>query len=294
MRGGRARIIGLIALDVRNPFFTELARGAEDAARAHDRLLILCNSDENADQERRYLDVLEEQRVLGVLISPVDEASEVLDGLRARGTAIVLLERQRRDYCSVRVDDISGGTMAAEHLLDLGHRKLAFVTAPLAIAQYQARLTGAHRALAARGLSISSCATVEVGSLGTMAEGHLASRLLSSEHPEVTGVICGNDLLALGLIAGLSRLGIRVPEQVSVIGYDDIELAQQSALPLTTVRQPKAELGRVATELLLDEAVRPRSHSHRQIVFEPELVQRATTRRIRSVAARKKKKAMGG
>lgn len=279
MRGGKAPTIGLVALDIRNPFFTELAHGAEDAARENGRLLILCNSDENADQERGYLEVLEEQRVLGVVISPVDERNETLQWLRERGTAVVLLGRRRRDYCSVRVDDVSGGEMATDHLLDLGHRRLAYVTAPLSIYQFRDRLKGVHRALRGHGLAEDSCQVIEVGSMGTAAEGQLASTQLREHYPDVTGVTCGNDLLALGVVAGLVRQGVRVPEQVSVVGFDNIEMAEQNPLPLTTIHQPKAELGRVATNLLLDEALRGAAHAHREVMFQPELVVRETTQR---------------
>ncbi|MFG1707030.1 LacI family DNA-binding transcriptional regulator [Nonomuraea sp. M3C6] len=287
LRGGRARTIGLITLDIRNPFFTELARGVEDAVRELGYLLILCNADEDRAQEKRYLEVLEEQRVNGVLISPVNERDNSLQWLRDRGTAVVLLGRERRNFCSVRVDDVSGGELAADHLLDLGHRRLAFVTAPLAIPQYHERLTGVRRALARRGLSDDACDVVEVGSLGNAVEGRAASDILVDNHPEVTGVVCGNDLLALGLIAGLVRRGTRVPDDISVVGYDDIELAQQSPLPLTTIRQPKQELGRIATNLLIDEGQRGAAHAHQQVVFQPDLVVRDTTSRLRPVARRR-------
>lgn len=287
LRGGRARTIGLITLDIRNPFFTELARGVEDAARELGYLLILCNSDEDRAQEKRYLEVLEEQRVNGVLISPVNERDNSLQWLRDRGTAVVLLERERRNFCSVRVDDVSGGELAADHLLDLGHRRLAFVTAPLTITQYRNRLAGVRRALARRDLPEDACEVIEVGSLGTAAEGRAASDVLVDHHPGVTGVVCGNDLLALGFTAGLVRRGTRVPDDISVVGYDDIELAQQSPLPLTTIRQPKQELGRIATNLLIDEGQRGTAHAHQQVVFQPALIVRDTTSKARSSARRR-------
>ncbi|WP_432970463.1 LacI family DNA-binding transcriptional regulator [Dactylosporangium sp. CA-233914] len=288
LRGGRARTIGLITLDIRNPFFTELARSVEHTAREAGYLLVLCNSDENRTQEKRYLELLEEQRVNGVLISPVNERDNTLQWLRDRGTAVVLLGHDRRSFCSVRVDDVSGGELAADHLLDLGHRRLAFVTAPLTIAAYNSRLTGVRRALARRGLPDDACEVVEVGSLGTAAEGRVASDILVDDHPEVTAAVCGNDLLALGLIAGLLRHGIRVPGDISVVGYDDIELAEHSSLPLTTIRQPKQELGRVATNLLIEEGQRGAAHAHQQIVFQPEFVLRDTTAAGRRSAPRRR------
>jgi LacI family transcriptional regulator len=182
------------------------------------------------------------------------------------------------------VDDVTGGEPAADHLLDLGHRRLAYVTAPLSIGQYQERLDGVPRALRRRGLAEDSCQVIEVGSLGTAAEGRLASTQLREQYPEVTGVTCGNDLLALGVVAGLFRQGVQVPEEVSVVGFDNIEMAEQNPLPLTTIHQPKAELGYVATNLLLDEALRGAAHGHREVMFQPELVVRETTREVISRA----------
>jgi LacI family transcriptional regulator len=178
------------------------------------------------------------------------------------------------------VDDVTGGQLATDHLLDLGHRKLAYVTGPLSIDQYRERLKGVRRALRHRGLPEDSCQVIEVGTPGTAAEGQLASTQLRERYPDVTGVTCGNDLLALGVVAGLVGHGVRVPEEVSVVGFDDIEMAQQNPLPLTTIRQPKAELGWVATNLLLEEALRGAAHAHREVMFQPELVVRATTRQV--------------
>lgn len=277
MRGGRARTIGLIVLDIANPFFTELARGAEAAARTRDHLVILCNSDEDPVQERRYLEALEEQRVLGVLVSPVDERASTIDWMRERGTAVVLLERSRPDYCSVQADDVGGGELAADHLLDLGHRRLAYVTGSLAIRQYQNRLAGVRRALARHGLGDEALEIMEYGSTGTMTEGGLAANAILESGTTATGVVCANDLLALGVVGALARAGVSVPGQFSVIGYDDIELAEQNALPLTTIRQHKHRMGFTAAQLIIDEAENGAQHVHQQVVFQPELIVRTTT-----------------
>lgn len=280
MRGGRARTIGLVVLDVANPFFTELARGAEDAAREHHHLIILCNSDEDPEQERRYLDVLEEQRVLGVLISPVAADGARLDRLRKRGTAIVLLEQARANYCSVRADDVAGGELAANHLLDLGHRNIVYVSASHTISQYRDRLIGVRRAIAQRGHTPAMLQVIEIGAVGTMKDGSLAAAQLLHLPVAVTGVVCGNDLIALGLTGALRRSGLSVPTDMSVVGYDDIELAAENSLPLTTIRQPKQNMGRTAANLLIDEAERGSKHTHQQIVFQPDLIIRDTTRAV--------------
>ena len=277
MRGGRARTIGLLVLDIANPFFTELARGAEAAAREHDHLVILCNSDEDPVQEQRYFEALEEQRVLGVLVSPVDERSATINWMRQRGTAVVLLERARPDFCSVQADDVSGGELAADHLLDLGHRKLLFVTGSLAISQYANRLVGVRRALSRRGLPGDALEILEYPNAGSMKDGGQAASDLLAKSSTATGVVCANDLLALGVVGALARAGASVPAAFSVVGYDDIELAEQNALPLTTIRQHKHRMGFAAAELIIDEAENADSHTHQQIVFQPELVVRSTT-----------------
>lgn len=277
MRGGRARTIGLVVLNIANPFFTELARGAEAAAREHDHLVILCNSDENAAQEQRYFEALEEQRVLGVLVSPVDERSATIDWIRQRGTAVVLLERSRPDFCSVQADDVSGGELAAEHLLDLGHRRLLFVAGSLTISQYSNRLVGVRRAISRRGLPEDSLEILEYPAAGSMKDGRQAAADFLAGSSTATGIVCANDLLAIGVVGALARAGISVPDQLSVIGYDDIELAEQNALPLSTIRQHKHRMGFAAAQLIIDEAENGESHNHQQIVFQPELVVRAST-----------------
>lgn len=276
IRSGRARTIGLVVLDVSNPFFTELARGAEEAAWEHQHLIILCNSDEDPAKEQRYLEVLEEQRVLGMLISAVDVEAAGVDWLRQRGTAVVLVEGTRPNFCSVRADNACGGELAAEHLIELGHRELIYVSASLAIRQYAERLAGVRRAMARHGLPEEALTVIERGLKGSTADGRVAGEEIVERKLPGTGVVCGNDMVALGLTTALTRAGVRVPRDMSVIGYDDVELAQQGPLALTTVRQPKQSMGRTATQLLIEEAGEAK-HAHQQVVFQPELVVREST-----------------
>ena len=129
LRAGRGSCLGLVVLDVRNPFFTEVARGVEDYAQAQGYAVILCNSAEAEDKERRYLRVLEEQRVRGILITPVHGSAPAIKGIRDRGTPVVLLDRPGPPgHCSVAVDDRRGGELAVAHLLALGHRRIAWST----------------------------------------------------------------------------------------------------------------------------------------------------------------------
>jgi LacI family transcriptional regulator len=282
LRAGRSRCLGLVVLDVTNPFFTEVARGVEDYAQAAGYAVILCNSDEAHDKERRYLRVLEEQRVRGILITPVHGRSPELRRIRDRGTPVVLLDRPgSSSQCSVAVDDRRGGEIAVTYLLGLGHRNIALVNGPTAIQQCADRRWGAYRAVEQAGLDPSEILKeVTVPAMNPRGGAAAADDLLTSANKTnktPTAVFCANDMLALGLLRGLSQAGVSVPGDLAVVGYDDIEFAADAAVPLTSVRQPKYQLGRAAAELLLDEADRPAEHEHRRIVFTPELVVRASS-----------------
>jgi LacI family transcriptional regulator len=288
LRAGRSRCLGLVVLDVTNPFFTEVARGVEDYAQAAGYAVILCNSDEADDKERRYLRVLEEQRVRGILITPVHGRAPELRRIRDRGTPVVLLDRPgSAGQCSVAVDDRRGGEIAVSHLLELGHRSIALVNGPLAIRQCADRRRGALRALERAGLDPAAVLTeVTVPAMNARAGVAAADELLgpgpartglARTGRQPTAVFCTNDMLALGLLRRLGQAGVAVPGDLAVVGYDDIEFAADAAVPLTSVRQPKYQLGRAAAELLLDEADRPDEHEHRRFVFKPELVARASS-----------------
>ncbi|MGW1991488.1 LacI family DNA-binding transcriptional regulator [Embleya sp. NPDC001921] len=279
LRSGVANTVGLIVLDVANPFFTDVARGVEDACNETGSVVILCNSDDSGAKQERYLRVLQEQRVRGVLVTPARDAELPVAELRARGLAVVLLDRadDRADLCSVAVDDVVGGRLAAEHLVAEGHREFAFVTGPLGIRQCEDRRRGMRAALRDAGLRLgTSTRDVVVPAMNARSGAEAAGRLLAAGRLP-SAVFCANDLLAMGLMRELLRAGVRIPRDVAVVGYDDIEFAAASAVALTSVRQPTYRLGRTAAELLFEESEQPRSHTHRQVVFRPELVVREST-----------------
>ncbi|MFI7060190.1 LacI family DNA-binding transcriptional regulator [Kribbella sp. NPDC050124] len=280
LRAGSSRILAYLMLDAGNPFFTDVAKGVEDAARAAGLSVFLCNSNEDADREADYLDLLEQQRVQGVLITPIDQNSSRLRKLPARGTPVVVVDRAIDDneHCSVAVNDILGGELAIAHLLELGHDRIAYVGGPNTIGQVIDRRDGARRALRKAGKPPENLIELTTGAL-TVAEGRGAGQRLAglpaSRRP--TAAFCANDLLALGLLQQCVSLGLRVPEDLAIVGYDDIEFAAAAAVPLTSVRQPRQLLGRTAAELLLDESSNP-DHEHQRVTFTPELVVRTSTR----------------
>jgi LacI family transcriptional regulator len=281
LRAGRSRTIGLLVLDAANPFFADVSRGAEEAAARAGLAVILCNSGQDAAKESAYLNLMAEQRVQGLLLTPVDADPIRLSKLVERGMPVVLLDRRAEGagMCSVSVDDVSGGELAVSHLLEMGHERVAFIGGPTTIAQVKDRLQGARNALARAGRDPDSLVSITTTSM-TVAAGREAGERLGGlpVKRRPTAAFCGNDLLALGLLQEMIRQGLDVPNDVAIVGYDDIEFAAAAAVPLTSVRQPRHLLGKTAADLLLEETQDPQNHIHRQIEFEPDLVVRASTR----------------
>jgi LacI family transcriptional regulator len=279
LRAGTSRSLGLIVLDMANPFFHDVAKGVEDVATELGYAVVLCNSDEQAMREDRYLQVLEEQRVRGVLITPVEVSSERLDALRRRGTPTVLVDRHdpRVNCCSVAVDDVAGGELAGGHLVERGHKRIAFFSGPLSLRQCADRLAGLRNAVEAAGLIADD--VIEVVELPALKAriSYEAARRMFEEHTDITAAFCANDLLALGLLRAAVSTGRKVPDDVAIIGYDDIEFAADAAVPLSSVRQPTLQIGRKAAQLLLEECDHPETHAHQQVMFKPELVVRDST-----------------
>ena len=279
LRAGRSRSIGLVVLDVGNPFFTDLAKGVEQTAGRSGLSVLLCNSNEDSDRERHYLSLLQEQRAFGILITPVGGSNEAIAAVRRMGTPVVLVDRgSNRRQCSVSVDDRAGGEAATAHLIALGHRRIAFVGGPTTLNQVAERLAGARAAAAAAGLPADAVVVLDTPRLDVgagRATGEQLAAIPVRQRP--TAAFCANDLLALGLLQDSTRRQVKVPEDLAIVGYDDIDFAAAAAVPLTSVRQPRVQLGQAAMELLLDEAADPDGHQHRQVVFEPELVRREST-----------------
>ena len=279
LRAGRSRTIAYVMLDAANPFFTDVAQGVEDAAELVDLSVFTCNSNNSADREAAYLGRLEQMRVHGILITPVDPDAPRLHDLPRRGTPLVIVDRigATDSHCCVAVDDVLGGRLAADHLLGLGHHVIAFVGGPAALGQVRDRLQGAHEALAAHGRPAERMVELRTAAL-TVAEGRSAGQRLAGlpRATRPTAVFCANDLLALGLLQQCVALGIRVPEELAIIGYDDIDFAAAAAVPLTSIRQPRHELGATAARLLLEEATTT-DHEHERVLFTPELIVRSST-----------------
>jgi LacI family transcriptional regulator len=277
LRAGRSRSIGMIVLDVSNPFFTDLARGVEDNAMLQGLTVLLGNSAEDPERETAYLDLFEEQRVRGVLISPFGDVEDRLTQLKAHGIPAVLVDRGSvsNAFSSVSVDDMAGGKMAVEHLLATGKHNIGFVGGPFAIRQVEDRFEGARSALIGQ---IEARLEIFATTALTVAEGRRVGEHILQLTPEgrPDALFAANDLVAVGLLQALVMgNSIRIPEDIAIVGFDDIAFARSAIVPITSVRQPSQLMGETALAILIEESEEP-GLPPRQIVFQPELVVRAS------------------
>lgn len=277
LRAGRSRTVGLVVLDSANPFFAEVARGAEERAAEHGVTVLLGSSGQEAARENAYLDLFREQRVNGVLLTPLALDEARAEALETAGVPIVLVDAEADgDLPSVAVDDVEGGYLAVQHLLQQGRRRILFAGGPASVRQVADRLEGARRALAeVADATLEVATTDELTVLAGRLVGEELARRDATERPD--GVFCANDLLAVGVLQGAGILGsLRVPEDLALIGYDDIDFAQSTVVPLSSIRQPAREIGAAAVDALFATLSDPDAAPQR-IRFRPELVVRAST-----------------
>lgn len=278
LKAGRSRSVGLVVLDIGNPFFTDIARAAERRAGEHNLTVLLGTSDDDGDRERAYIDAFDEQRVFGLLVSPVGEDLARLNALRERDTPVVLVDRDGSGtaFDSVAVDDVAGARLAVHHLCAIGRRRIAFVGGPATLRQIRDRRRGAADAVAETpGAQLEIIDT----SAPSVLDGRAAAERLRDRAPEERpdAVFCANDLLAMGVLQALTLMGgVRVPQDIALVGYDDIDFARSAVVPLTSVRQPTAEIGTTAVDLLV-EAAEGRPGEPKHVVFQPELIVRDST-----------------
>ncbi|WES63018.1 LacI family DNA-binding transcriptional regulator [Microbacter sp. GSS18] len=278
LRAGRSGLLGMTVINIANPYFAELVAGAEDAASAAGMRVLVGNSSDDMTKERDHLELFERVQVEGALVSPFGDTGPWLERLRRRGIPVVLVDSvdDAGELPSVSFDDVAGGRLAAEHLLAAGRRRLAFVGAREEVRQVRERLQGARQAVAAvDGATIEPVWTQRTTSTTGRALGADIAARPAGDRPD--GILTSNDHLAIGVLHGLVSGGIRIPDDIAVVGYDDIEFAAIATVPLTSVRQPAREMGRTASELLLTLIAGDGGDPPRNVVYEPELVVRAST-----------------
>ncbi|MGM1018856.1 MAG: LacI family DNA-binding transcriptional regulator [Actinomycetota bacterium] len=276
LRAGSSKALALILLDAWLPFFHELSRGLEDVTREGGWSLFFSNSNRDGAQERRNIEMFDAHRVQGIVIYPFGDVVPQLERLADRGIRSVVVGpiRTSDTVASVLFDDRGGGRLAGEHLLSIGRRRILFLGSPT-VSQSNDRVSGLRDALDGTDASLT---VLDVQNLVTEDGLRIAERIVAmapDERPDA--IFAANDMVALGVLTQLMRHGIRVPDEIALVGFDDVAQAHQSVVPLTSVRQPGYEIGRAAGTALLQQLADPGAPPPATTPFPAELIVREST-----------------
>ena len=275
LTGKQTYTLGLLVPDISNPYFAELARAVEDRSRQLGYSVVICSTDNKDERVERYLNLLQQKRVDGMMIGTGIDNAEILSPLLQQSIPVALIARHMPSLSvhTVAIDDRLGGALAAQHLLELGHTRVAVLSEPFKVSSSQERVRGFREVLEKAGLLWNRPDQGSTADLGS-AKKEVLVLLGETQHP--TGLFCCNDMQAIGALQAAKELGLRVPEDVSIIGFDNTILASVTSPPLTTVAQPIEDLGHRAVDLLIEE-LKEECEAPQRIVLEPELVVRGST-----------------
>ena len=276
LRRKQTHTLGMIIPDNSNPFFAEVARGIEDLCFDLGYNVILCNSDQDRDKEQTYIDLLTEKRVDGIVFVAAGGHAEHLQSVLERGVPVVVVDRELQDIQCDRVltDNWSGGRQATEHFIERGHKRIACIAGPSDLTPSWERVRGYREALEAAGLPFDK-QLIRRGDFRAPSGYTAMQELLALPKPPTAVFVC-NDLMAIGAMRAISEQGLGIPGDVAVVGFDDIALASYTNPRLTTVAQPRQEMGRLAAELLI-ERVRDNDRPFQRQLLETRLIIRQSS-----------------
>jgi LacI family transcriptional regulator len=275
LRSQRTQLLALLVTDVTNPFWTTVARGVEDAAMEAGYGVILCNSDEDRAKEARYLDLLLRRRIDGLVVVPTSESTEILQNLSRRDVPFVLVDRLVSGVAadSVRGDSRGGAHQVTRHLLETGYRRIGIITGPRTVSTAEDRVAGYLAAL--REMDVTAYPDLICYGPYRESWGYQATMELLAGTPRPDALVAANNFIALGVLEALRELDLQVPEDVALVCFDDFPRLGTTVPFLTTVVQPAAEIGKVATQLLLDRLANP-DQEPRDIVLPARLIIRTS------------------
>ena len=276
LRRGETCTLGLILPDSANPFFAEVGRSIEEAAFEKGYNIILCNSEGNQDKELRYVKVLSEKQMDGIIFMATGDETGSLLSLMEQDIPIVLVDRELPEIETdlVLADNWQGGYLSTQHLIDLGHRRIGCIAGPSFLTPSAQRVTGYRQALSDAGLAYDENLVVQ-GDFHPQTGREGAHQLLALAEPPSAIFVC-NDMMAIGVLSMAAALGLRVPDELSVVGFDNIDLGAYAIPPLTTYAQPKVLIGQSAVGMLL-ERIQDRRLPARRMVLPGSLVVRKSS-----------------
>lgn len=282
LRSRSTNTLALVVSDISNPFFTTIARGVEDTASAHGFAVMFCNTDESEEEEARYLRLLIERQVDGVLLVPAGGSDKSLAMLRAHGTPTVVIDRRvpARRVDSVRSDSEAGAHALTRHLIQLGHRRIAVLSGRRAVSTSVDRVAGCRRALEEAGLELDPDLVI-YGDYNfgerNQSDGHRMAQRVLAVSPRPSAVFAANNFIAFGAIRAIREAGLRVPDDVSVVAFDDLPAEWVMEPFLTVVAQPAYEIGRRAAELMLERLAGTRTVDGEDVILPTELITRRSS-----------------
>jgi LacI family transcriptional regulator len=276
LRQGKTNTMGLVLPDSANPFFAEISRSIEDEAFKKGYSVFLCNTELDTQRELFYVDVLSKKQVDGIIFVAAGDQADSLDFLVHRNLPVVMIDRDLHnvDVDAVLTDNQLGGFLATRHLIELGHTRIACISGPSSITPGSERIVGYRNALEQAGLVYDEKLILR-GDYHARSGLEITQSILEMD-PRPTAIFALNDLMALGALRAASEAGCSVPADLAIVGYDDLELAQFTNPPLTTIAQPKKEIGVQAVHLLIDR-MSQKSRPPRRLVLPPELIVRRST-----------------
>lgn len=276
----RTNTIGLIVPDIANPFFPQLARGVEDAAKENGYTIFLCNSDNDASKEEAYLKALIDKSVDGIILaSSISTQADHCNILKNNNIPFTLVDRyieSMENQVGVYTKNKDGAYMAVDYLLGNGHRKIAFISGPLSIIPALHRFNGYQQAHYDRGVEIDY-SIIKEGDYHVDSGFGFVEELIK-EGKSFSAVFAGNDMMAVGAVKALKKNKIKVPEDVEVIGYDNVDIATLVEPALSTVAQPTYDIGVVGVQMLIN-LIEGKELEENNIYLASELILRETTRR---------------
>jgi LacI family transcriptional regulator len=278
LRFKQTKTIGLVLTDITNPFWTTVARGVEDAASERDFNVILCNTDESETKQAKYLTVLLQKQVDGILLVPVRSEAQPVELIQKQDTAVVVLDRQvpHAKVDVVRGDSEGGAYQLVRHLLNLGHQRIAILSGPPDVSTAADRVSGYRRALAEAGLDVETEALIFYGEFIESSGYEMMQKILASPQ-QPTAIFAANNFISVGALRALRDAGVRVPDEVALVSFDDIPPALVVDPFLTVAAQPGYEMGRRATELLLARLSGQTTLAFQEVILPTEIIIRRSS-----------------
>lgn len=272
----RIQTIGLLIPDIANPFMAEIARVIENHVKRYGYSLMICSTDNDLKNEVEYVSILKQKYTDGIIVATGLKREEAVKELIKTDIPIALLSRDVPSLAvnTVLVDDYLGGYEATNHLISLGHQKIAMITEDTAFSTLQARVNGYKKALEESGLSYDE--NLVLTNNTSLEEGKKSMLSLLKKGSPPTAVFASTESLAIGAVQGAHELNLNVPDEVSIIGFDDTVLSTICEPPLTTVAQPIEEMGEKAVELLIEEIEKNKA-SKQRVMLSPKLIVRKST-----------------